>query len=70
MTYLYPQNLKATANLWLWSLRDCGAGAASDGTPRCGHALLWVSDHPAGGYHGDGLYPVRRAVLCIHPAIF
>ena len=21
-TYLYPQNLKATANLWLWRLRD------------------------------------------------
>ena len=21
-TYLYPQNLKAKANLWLWSLRD------------------------------------------------
>lgn len=21
-TYLYPQNLKATVNLWLWSLRD------------------------------------------------
>lgn len=20
--YLYPQNLKATASLWLWSLRD------------------------------------------------
>lgn len=20
--YLYPQNLKATANLWLWRLRD------------------------------------------------
>ncbi len=20
--YLYPSNLKATANLWLWSLRD------------------------------------------------
>lgn len=20
--YLYPQNLRATANLWLWSLRD------------------------------------------------
>lgn len=20
--YLYPQNLKATANLWFWSLRD------------------------------------------------
>lgn len=22
MTYLYPQNLKAKANLWLWGLRD------------------------------------------------
>ena len=22
MYYLYPQNLKATANLWLWSLKD------------------------------------------------
>ena len=22
MTYLYPQNLKAAANFWLWSLRD------------------------------------------------
>lgn len=21
-TYLYPQNLKATANLWFWNLRD------------------------------------------------
>ena len=21
-TYFYPQNLKAKANLWLWSLRD------------------------------------------------
>ena len=21
-TYLYPQNLKASANLWLWSLKD------------------------------------------------
>lgn len=21
-TYLYPQNLKATANLWFWGLRD------------------------------------------------
>lgn len=20
--YLYPQNLKATANMWLWSLKD------------------------------------------------
>jgi hypothetical protein len=21
-TYLYPQNLKASANIWLWSLKD------------------------------------------------
>lgn len=21
-SYIYPQNLKATANLWFWSLRD------------------------------------------------
>lgn len=21
-TFIYPQNLKATANMWLWSLRD------------------------------------------------
>ena len=22
MTYLYPKNLKATANLWFWSMKD------------------------------------------------
>lgn len=22
MTYLYPKNLKASANLWLWSMKD------------------------------------------------
>ena len=28
--YLYPQNLKATANLWLWGLRDfCIIGIAA-----------------------------------------
>lgn len=21
-TYIYPENLKATANLWLWSIKD------------------------------------------------
>ena len=25
-TYLYPQNLKSTANLWLWSLKDFTIG--------------------------------------------
>lgn len=30
MQYLYPQNLKATANLWLWGLRDfCILGIAA-----------------------------------------
>lgn len=28
--YLYPQNLKATANLWLWGLKDfCIIGIAA-----------------------------------------
>ena len=28
--YLYPQNLRATANLWLWGLRDfCILGIAA-----------------------------------------
>lgn len=28
--YLYPQNLKATANLWFWSLKDfCALGIAA-----------------------------------------
>lgn len=28
--YLYPQNLKATANLWFWSLKDfCILGIAA-----------------------------------------
>lgn len=28
--YIYPQNLKATANLWLWGLRDfCIIGIAT-----------------------------------------
>ena len=28
--YLYPQNLKATANLWIWGLRDfCIIGIAA-----------------------------------------
>lgn len=28
-SYLYPQNLKATANLWLWGLRDFSILAVS-----------------------------------------
>ncbi|MFA7075219.1 MAG: hypothetical protein WC152_00925 [Candidatus Izemoplasmatales bacterium] len=28
-TYIYPQNLKETAKLWLWSLRDITIGGAA-----------------------------------------
>lgn len=27
--YLYPQNLRATANLWLWSLKDFAIGSVA-----------------------------------------
>ena len=61
--YIYPQNLKAAANMWLWSLRDFAimgvaallsivilvelGGAASD-APISRHTLLWVSYDPHG----------------------
>ena len=43
-TYLYPQNLKARANLWLWSLRDFVIFCAAV----MGSAVLWISDYPQG----------------------
>ncbi len=59
-TYLYPQNLKATANLWLWGLRDfailCIATLLSVLAlvqlrffcPGCGYPVLWIFKHPDG----------------------
>ena len=59
-TYLYPQNLKATANLWLWGLRGfchpvyrnttvgAGPGAARLFCPGCGYSVLWILKHPDG----------------------
>ena len=57
--YLYPQNLKATANLWLWGLRDfaivyrntavgAGPGAARLVLPGRGYPVLWIFKHPDG----------------------
>ena len=55
--YLYPQNLKATANLWLWGLRDSmyccaivssGIGTASLFHSGGGDTLLRISDNPHG----------------------
>ena len=59
--FIYPHNLRATANLWLWSLRDFTilCIAVHRGTFICGiaggawlyrsggsHALLRLSHHP------------------------
>ena len=58
--YLYPQNLKATANLWLWGpagflhSRHCGAavhcdlGAARILSSGSSNAVLRISDYPHG----------------------
>ena len=79
--YLYPQNLKATANLWLWGLRDfCILGIAALLSivalvqlriviPCRRHALLWIFDHPSGRYDHTGFYEICRAVLYIHTTI-
>lgn len=79
--YLYPQNLKATANLWLWGLRDfCILGVAALLSivvlvqlrffiPGSGNAVLRIFNHPHGRYHGAGLYAIRCAVLYQHTAI-
>ena len=42
-TYLYPQNLKARANLWLWSLRDFVILCAAVLVSAC---LLYTSPSP------------------------
>ena len=78
--YLYPQNLKATANLWLWSLglrhfMHCcsavgtGAGTAWDVHPSRRHAVLRIPDHPDGRYHRPRLYAVCGTVPDQHTAI-
>lgn len=73
--YLYPQNLKATANLWLWGLRDfCILGIAallsivcmtqlSFFLPAARHAELWLYNHPHGRYDHTGFSQIRCAVL-------
>ena len=73
ITYIYPQNLKATANLWLWGLRDFTifrAVADPAGIYDTGGSdpVLWILNHPSGRNHGARLYPVRGALLYFHAA--
>ena len=79
--YLYPQNLKATANLWLWGLRDFvilgvaallvyrPSGAAADGRAAGADAVLWIFDNPLGGQHGAGFSDSCGAVFYFDAAI-
>ena len=79
--YLYPQNLKAAANMWLWSLKDfailgvmrpvihCAAGAVPAFIAGCGHALFWISDHPDGRYHHSGFYQICGALFYHNAAV-
>ena len=65
--YLYPQNLKATANLWLWGLRDfCILGIAALLSIV---ALVQLRIVIPGRYDHTGFYEIRRAVLYIYPTI-
>ena len=68
--FIYPDNLKAKATLWLWELRDVaiiGVGflfsvlaIAQTGIllPSGGHRPLCLSEHPAGGLQYPGLSPL------------
>ena len=79
--YLYPQNLKATANLWLWGpagFRDSGRGsaavhrpsrAAADGRAAGADAVLRLFDDPLRGEHGAGFSDSRGAVFYFDAAI-
>lgn len=79
ITYIYPQNLKATANLWLWGLRDftilcvCALLSVLSLTqlgfmiPAAATPVLWIFNHPSGRNHSAGLYPVCGALLYFHP---
>ena len=54
--YIYPDNLKAKATMWLWSLKDLAI---------VGIIILFsvfAFDHTGGGYDHYGFYPV---CLCL-----
>ena len=78
ITYIYPQNLKATANLWLWGLRDftilcvCALLSVLSLTQLgfmipAAATLCFGFNHPSGRNHSAGLYPVCGALLYFHP---
>ena len=68
--YIYPDNLKAKATMWLWSLKDLAivgiiilfsvfAFAYAGGVVPVSHRRsLCLSDHTGGGYDHYGFYPV------------
>ena len=66
-TYLYPQNLRATANLWLWSLRDfaimCVALLLCTSRADIGFCL---SVDPLYRHDRVGFYQVRSEILYAH----
>ena len=78
--YIYPQNLKATANLWLWSLRDFVILAVAALLSVLALVQLHIFmpavavlcygfNDPHGRYHGAGFYEICRAVLYIHTTV-
>lgn len=80
--YIYPQNLKATANLWLWSLRDFVILAVAAllsvlalvqlriFIPAVAVLCYGFFNDSHGRYHRTRLHALRRAVFNIHAAIF
>ena len=77
---IYPQNLKATANLWLWSLRDFVILAVAALLSVLALVQLHIFmptvavlcygfNDPHGRYHRTRLHALRRAVFNIHTAI-
>ena len=71
--YIYPDNLKAKATMWLWSLKDLAivgiiilfsvCVCLCRGVVSASHCRsLCLSDHTGGGYDHYGFYPV---CLCL-----
>ena len=78
--YIYPDNLKAKATMWLWKLKDLAiigiivllsviAFAYAGAVVSAGHCRsLCVFNHTGGGYQHYGFYPLCLCVLFNGPA--
>lgn len=74
-TYIYPQNLKATSRLWLWSIRDfsdnlsrtdsvsSNFNAAMDVSALCHYGSVCISKHSIGGNDGNRLHGLCVSVF-------